>query len=168
MFGYRSRMEVLSLNARGLYHSPQAHDVLMVRLRRERIFSTIELSFRRKDGSPIWVLANMSMVDENTASSMIQGTVIDITERKFAEEGLRNAESKYRSIFENAAEGIFTTLTKRRLKREVFRSVADLRAAINGFVDDHNAQSKPSLWIADPDEIMAAVRRGQQALDSIY
>jgi PAS domain S-box-containing protein len=109
MFGYRSRMEVLSLNARGLYHSPQEHDVLMARLRREKIFSNIELSFRRKDGSPIWVLANVSMVEENTVSSIIQGTVIDITERKFAEEGLRNAESKYRSIFENAAEGIFQT-----------------------------------------------------------
>jgi PAS domain S-box-containing protein len=109
MFGYRSRMEVLSLNARGLYHSPQEHDVLMTRLKREKIFSNIELSFRRKDGSPIWVLANISMVEENTVSSIIQGTVIDITERKFAEEGLRNAESKYRSIFENAAEGIFQT-----------------------------------------------------------
>ena len=31
----------------------------------------------------------------------------------------------------NAVEGFFATLTKRRLKRGVFRSVADLQAAIN-------------------------------------
>jgi hypothetical protein len=34
----------------------------------------------------------------------------------------------------NAVEGFFATLTKRRLKRGVFRSVADLQAAINRFL----------------------------------
>ena len=40
----------------------------------------------------------------------------------------------------NAVEGFFAILTKRRLKRGVFRSVVDLQAAINRFLDDHNAQ----------------------------
>ncbi|HEY3275061.1 MAG TPA: PAS domain S-box protein [Syntrophorhabdaceae bacterium] len=37
------------------------------------------------------------------------GTLLDITERKEREELLRQAERKYRSIFENAVEGIFQT-----------------------------------------------------------
>ena len=68
----------------------------------------------------------------------------------------------------NAVEGFFATLTKRRLKRGVFRSVADLQAAINRFLEEHNQQSTPFTWIADPDKIIAAVRRGHQALDSIH
>ncbi len=68
----------------------------------------------------------------------------------------------------NAVEGFFAILTKRRLKRGVFRSVADLQAAINRFLDDHNAHSKPFQWVADPDKIIAAVRRAHQALDSIH
>jgi len=68
----------------------------------------------------------------------------------------------------NAVEGFFAILTKRRLKRGAFRSVTDLQAAINRFLDDHNAQSKPFQWVADPDKIIAAVRRGHQALDSIH
>ena len=60
------------------------------------------------------------------------------------------------------------TLTLRRLKRGVFRSGADLQAAINRFLDDHNAQSKPFQWVADPDKIIAAVRRGYQVLASIH
>ncbi len=68
----------------------------------------------------------------------------------------------------NAIEGFFAILTKRRLKRGVFRSVADLQAAINRFLDDHNAHSKPFQWTADPDKIIAAVRRGHQVLDSIH
>jgi two-component system, cell cycle sensor histidine kinase and response regulator CckA len=35
------------------------------------------------------------------------GTLLDVTERKRAEELLKDAEQKYRSIFENAVEGIF-------------------------------------------------------------
>ena len=68
----------------------------------------------------------------------------------------------------NAVEGFFATLTKRRLKRGVFRSVVDLQAAINRFLEDQNAQSKPFEWVADPDKIIAAVRRGHQMLDSIH
>ena len=68
----------------------------------------------------------------------------------------------------NAVEGFFAILTKRRLKRGVFRSLVDLQAAINRFLEDHNAQAKPFQWVADPDKIIAAVRRGHQALDSIH
>ena len=68
----------------------------------------------------------------------------------------------------NAVEGFFAILTKRRLKRGIFRSVADLQAAINRLLDDHNAHSKPFQWVANPDKIIAAVRRGHQALDSIH
>ena len=67
----------------------------------------------------------------------------------------------------NAVEGFFATLTKRRLKRGVFRSVTDLQTAINRFLEEHNRQSRPFTWTADPDKIIAAVRRGHQVLDSI-
>ena len=68
----------------------------------------------------------------------------------------------------NAVEGPFTILTTRRLKRGVSRSVAEPQEAINRFLVDHNAQTKPSHWVTDPDKIIAAVRRGHQALDSIH
>ena len=67
----------------------------------------------------------------------------------------------------NAVEGFFATLTKRRLKRGVFRSIFDLQASINRSLKEHNEQSKPFKWTADPDKIIAAVKRGHQVLDSI-
>jgi hypothetical protein len=54
------------------------------------------------------------------------------------------------------------------LKRGVFRSIVDLQTAINRFLDEHNEEPKPFTWTADPDKIIAAVRRGHQALDSIH
>ena len=65
-------------------------------------------------------------------------------------------------------EGYFAKLSKQRLKRGVFRSVVDLQAAINRFVAETNAEPKPFVWTADPNKIIAAVKRGHQVLDSIY
>src|SRR5499426_3164204 len=56
----------------------------------------------------------------------------------------------------NAVEGLFAKLTKRRLKRGVFRSIVDLQAAINRYLDEANHDPKPFLWTAHPDKIIAA------------
>jgi transposase len=68
----------------------------------------------------------------------------------------------------NAVEGYFAKLSKQRLKRGVFRSVVDLQAAINHFIEETNQMPKPFTWTADPDKIIAAVKRGHQVLDSIH
>ena len=68
----------------------------------------------------------------------------------------------------NAVEGFFAKLTRRRLKRGVFRSVVDLPVAINHFVAETNADPKPFVWTADPKRVLAAVKRGKQALESVH
>ena len=68
----------------------------------------------------------------------------------------------------NAVEGFFAKLTKKRLKRSVFRSLQELKDAIHRFLDDINANPKPFTWTKDPNKIIAAVKRGHQVLDSIH
>ncbi len=68
----------------------------------------------------------------------------------------------------NAVEGFFAKLTRRRLKYGVFHSLVDLQAAINRFINEHNQNPKPFTWKADPNEIIAAVNRGFQTLESIH
>jgi transposase len=67
----------------------------------------------------------------------------------------------------NAVEGFFAKLTRRRLKRGVFGSIVDLQTAIIRFLRETNDDPKPFTWAADPDRIIAAVRRGHQVLDSL-
>jgi hypothetical protein len=67
----------------------------------------------------------------------------------------------------NAVETFFSALTRRRLKRGVFRSLVDLQAAIKrgprpraGLRPDpglaeHNAAPKPFTWTATPAKIIA-------------
>ncbi len=68
----------------------------------------------------------------------------------------------------NAVEGFFAKLTNRRLKRGVFRSVADLENAINRFIAETNANPKPFVWTARPNRILAAVKRGKEKLESVH
>jgi transposase len=68
----------------------------------------------------------------------------------------------------NAVEGFFAKLSKQRLKRGVFRSVVDLQATINRFLNQTNQMPKPFTWTADLNKIIAAVKRGHQVLDSIH
>jgi hypothetical protein len=67
----------------------------------------------------------------------------------------------------NAVEGFFAELTRRRLQRGVFHSVADLKAAITGFLAETNSDPKPFVWTADPKHVLAAIKRGKQALESV-
>jgi hypothetical protein len=68
----------------------------------------------------------------------------------------------------DAVEGFFAKLTKRQLRRGVFDSLVALQAAINRLVAEANADPRPFRWTKDPDRIIAAARRGHQALDSLH
>ena len=68
----------------------------------------------------------------------------------------------------NAVEGFFAKLTRRRLQRGVFHSLVDLQATINRYLAEHNQMPKPFIWTAEPDAILAKVKRGHQALETIH
>jgi hypothetical protein len=49
----------------------------------------------------------------------------------------------------------------------VFSRLVDLRATIRRFLAETNGNREPFVWTADPDNFIAAVRRGYQTSDSI-
>ena len=67
-----------------------------------------QCTFRRKDGRKVSVLMRQKFI-RDTAGAVCgrRATLQDITALKRIERDLRDAEEKYRSIFENAIEGIF-------------------------------------------------------------
>ncbi|MBD0361983.1 MAG: EAL domain-containing protein, partial [Coleofasciculus sp. C3-bin4] len=72
----------------------------------------VEYRIRTKSGQEKWVWEKGHGVFDNTGKVLgVEGFITDITERKRSEEALQQAEAKYRSIFENALEGIFQTTT---------------------------------------------------------
>ena len=59
----------------------------------------------------------------------------------------------------NQVERFFALLTERALKREVFRSVADLEKAINAYIEATNVDPKPFRWTKTANDIPASIQR---------
>jgi diguanylate cyclase (GGDEF)-like protein/PAS domain S-box-containing protein len=66
----------------------------------------IEYRIVRADGSIRHVWERGTNISHDTFD-ILEGFIQDVTERKQADEALREAERRYRSIFENAIEGIY-------------------------------------------------------------
>jgi hypothetical protein len=59
----------------------------------------------------------------------------------------------------NAVENFFSKMTRQRIRRGVFRSIADLQAAINAYLAEHNANPKPFVWTKTAEVILAKLDR---------
>jgi transposase len=59
----------------------------------------------------------------------------------------------------NAVENFFSALTRKRLRRGVFRSIVDLQAAINRYLDEHNRDPKPFVWTKPARDILKKLNR---------
>jgi hypothetical protein len=57
----------------------------------------------------------------------------------------------------NAVETFFSKMTRQRIR--VFRSIADLQAAINAYLAEHNTSPRPFIWTKSADAILAKLDR---------
>jgi PAS domain S-box-containing protein len=107
----------------------RAEDGIPVQIASEIRLEATQRTFRRKDGTEIPVLMRHKLItDPDGTVRGMRSTLQDISALKRTERELREAEEKYRSIFENAIEGIFQTTPEGR-----FRSVNPALARILGF-----------------------------------
>jgi hypothetical protein len=68
----------------------------------------------------------------------------------------------------NQVERFFGRITAERIRRGVFKSVAELETAIQEYLDHHNADPKPFVWTASATAILDKVARGRQVLESVH
>jgi diguanylate cyclase (GGDEF)-like protein/PAS domain S-box-containing protein len=82
IFGYESRDEFLAADASDFYFDESERDRVVQMLRDQKQIPNLELRLRRRDGSTLWALENVALLD----SDILEGTIIDITDRKHAHE----------------------------------------------------------------------------------
>ncbi len=99
MYGYASPDEFIEYvpDISSLYVEPEHRTALVHQLETSDVVSQFETRVYRKDGSIIWTSENVRVVrDADGTALYYEGTVQDITQRKYAEEALRESEAKER------------------------------------------------------------------------
>jgi transposase len=66
----------------------------------------------------------------------------------------------------NMVERFFAEITRKRIRRGAFNSVAELKNAIMEYLHKHNADPKPFIWTKSAGEILEKVARAKQVLES--
>jgi PAS domain S-box-containing protein len=111
MYGFDSPEELIrSLTdiSRQIYVDPKRREEFKHLLDAFGMVRGFEHQVLRKDGTMIWTSVNARVVrDEQDTIRYYEGTAQDVTDRKQAEEALRESEERYRELFENAKDAIY-------------------------------------------------------------
>jgi len=113
--------EVYRCGAALFFESIHTEDVGSVGNALEALFARgepydVQCRVRRKDGEWIWVRNRAVTTYEKNGVRYADGLLSDITPSKRAEEALRASEERYRELFENASDIIYTTDLDTRLR----------------------------------------------------
>jgi PAS domain S-box-containing protein len=93
IFGLGSREEALAHRLWDIYDLADRREEVMSRLLEERSLTHFEVRVRSRDGRSLWILANVTLLDgEDGKPELIEGVLIEITERKLAEIEMRKAK----------------------------------------------------------------------------
>ncbi|MBI3821234.1 MAG: PAS domain S-box protein [Planctomycetes bacterium] len=106
LFGYTSREEMFTRSTTELYFDLGVRQEFLERLRERQMLTNYEMQMRRADGTAIWVIENVSLLVEE-GEEILEGTLIDISERKRIEEALRGSEANYRTLINHLDQAIF-------------------------------------------------------------
>jgi PAS domain S-box-containing protein len=92
-----------------LLHPDDRDQILEESLRTNATGDPFDVEYRivRKDGSVRWVHDNAVLVDGPGGETVWQGILVDITERKLAEQALHEAEERFRAIVEHMPGAIY-------------------------------------------------------------
>ena len=151
ILGYSSREECLAKPIAEHYEVAEERRVFVSRLMHEDSLSNFESRLRGRDGQVVWILETATLLESgNGASSIVEGTIIDITQRKEAEDALRTAK--------HAAE------EANRAKSEFLANMShEIRTPMNGIVGMTELALGTELT-AEQREYLETVRSSADAL----
>ena len=123
MLGYASPEELMTAVTdigRQLYVDPGCHDDLIRRLETQGRAEGFECRVYRKDRKIIWVSLSMRAVrDSEGRVQFYEGMCEEITQRKMAEDALRESEQKYRQLSEVLEQRVQETVAELRQKDKI-------------------------------------------------
>jgi PAS domain S-box-containing protein len=108
LFGYTREELINNINVRKLYIHPGDRDKFQQEIERKGSVRNYPIEFRKKNGTGMNCLLTSTLRVSSDGDILgYQGIIRDVTERKLAEEALRESEKKYSTLVENSLTGIY-------------------------------------------------------------
>ena len=117
----------------------------------------------------------LRLIDQQTPAGLDRHLIVDnyATHKTAAVKRWIKAHPRFQLHFTptsaswlNMVERFFAEITRKRIRRGAFRSVAELKSAIMQYLKNHNADPKPFVWTKSAGQILEKVARAKQALES--
>ena len=105
MYGFGSKEEALAHPVDLLYSEPSDRQLFLGDLDRQGQLVNYECTQRRNDGTLFWILERAIVIPGTNGERLIEGTAIDITERKQSELALKQSEERFATIFRQSPVG---------------------------------------------------------------
>ena len=135
MLGYSSRDELLAVDiTRDLYRSPQERNDALRHIENQDYVRNFEVTLRRKDGTPVHVQESSFAIRDNSGAVIrYQGFLLDVTEKRRAEEDMRRHN---RELFALNSIAVIAnqSLDLEEILRLTFNQVVELFRADTGSV----------------------------------
>ncbi|MBN2224372.1 MAG: PAS domain S-box protein [Deltaproteobacteria bacterium] len=110
MLGVSSQEQLIRLSPTDFYQKAAERKAFSDRLLKADRVSGQELRLKKLDGTPLWGSVTARVVyDAKDRPAYFDCTLEDITERKDAEETVRESEEKFRNFFETSRDIVFIT-----------------------------------------------------------
>ncbi len=148
-----SSTEFLDRTLTDFYYDPVAdRPALLDTLQRDGYINHYELCVKKADGTPFWVLLSARFLKVNNESAMLTA-FYDLTQRKQAEEALRESEARFRSFVENANDIIYSATPD-----GIFDYISPNWTDILGH-DVSEVEGKPFSAFVHPEDVPVCVTR---------
>jgi PAS domain S-box-containing protein/putative nucleotidyltransferase with HDIG domain len=113
ILGYGSPRELTGRSVLPLYVRPEARGALLGVMRLHRCVANYELQLKKRDGTPVWVLENMNLVEDAEHGQVLEGAIIDITKQKRVQEELKTSCDKLQKAMEATVLAMARTVEAR-------------------------------------------------------
>jgi PAS domain S-box-containing protein len=118
LFGYESPQEFIAATGRTndrFYVRGSDRDWHIAELQRSGRVASHVCEMKRRDGSRFWVSDSTTLAQDGAGKISILGTMVDVTDLVESQRAFREAEARYRSIIDNALEGVYISSLEGRM-----------------------------------------------------
>jgi len=118
MFGFESPADLcaaVGIENHRLYVRPADRDWHIAELKRGGRVANHVCEMLRRDGTRFWVSDSTTLTKDEKGKAAILGTMVDVTDLVQSQRAFREAEARYRSIIDNALQGVYISSLEGRM-----------------------------------------------------